>query len=170
MRVDKSVTPVVKPARKIPQAMEKKVKEELGSMVKKGVIVRETEPTEWVSQMVANRKKNGDVRIYLDPRDLNKALKRPHHPMRTADDVASKLGNAKVFSTLDAKARFWQIKLEKTVLSTYNVQYTIWEVQVSPHALRHQHSIRSVPASHGKTFCRISMRNQCRRHPHLGFY
>ena len=49
MRVDKSVTPVVKPARKIPQAMEKKGKEELGNMVKKGVIVRETEPTEWVS-------------------------------------------------------------------------------------------------------------------------
>ena len=52
MREDKSVTPVVKPARKIPQAMEKKVKEELGNMVKKDVIVRETEPTEWVSQMV----------------------------------------------------------------------------------------------------------------------
>ena len=98
MRVDKSVTPVVKPARKIPQAMEKKVKEELGNMVKKGVIVRETEPTEWVSQMVATSKKNGDVRICPDPRDLNKALKRPHHPMRTADDVASRLGNAKVFS------------------------------------------------------------------------
>jgi len=63
MRVDKSVTPVVKPARKIPQAMEK-VKEELGNMVKKGVIVRETEPTEWVSQMVATRKKNGDIRIF----------------------------------------------------------------------------------------------------------
>ena len=44
MRVDKSITPVVKPARKIPQAMEKKVKEELSNMVKKGVIVRETEP------------------------------------------------------------------------------------------------------------------------------
>ena len=80
MRVDKSVIPVVKPARKIPQAMEKKVTEESGNMVKKGAIVRETEPTEWVSQMVATRKKNGDVRICLDPRDLNKLLKRPHHP------------------------------------------------------------------------------------------
>ena len=125
MRVDKSVTPVVKPARKIPQAMEKKVKEELGNMVKKGVIVRETEPTEWVSQMVATRKKNGDVRICLDPRDLNKALKRPHHPMRTADDVASRLGNAKVFSTLDAKAGFWQIKLEKqsSLRTTFSTPY-----------------------------------------------
>ena len=125
MRVDKSVTPVVKPARKIPQAMEKKVKEELGNMVKKGVIVRETEPTEWVSQMVATKKKNGDVRICLDPRDLNKALKRPHHPMRTADDVASRLGNAKVFSTLDAKAGFWQIKLEKqsSLRTTFSTPY-----------------------------------------------
>ena len=120
-------------------------------MVKKGVIVRETEQTEWVSQMVATRKKNGDVRICLDPRDLNKALKRPHHPMRTADDVASRLGNAKVFSTLDAKAGFGPIKLEKAIFSTYNAQYTIWEVQVALHALFHQHSIRSVPASHGMT-------------------
>ena len=83
MRVDPTVSPVVKPARKIPQTMEKKVKEELDNMVKKGVIIRETEPTEWVSQMVAARKKNGDVRICLDPRDLNKALHRPHYPMRT---------------------------------------------------------------------------------------
>ena len=127
MRVDKSVTPVVKPARKIPQAMKKKVKEEMGNMVKKDVSVRETEPTEWVSHLVATRKKNGDVRICLDPRDLNKALKRPHHPMRTVDDVASRLGNAKVFSTLDAKAGFWQIKLvkQKQILTTYNFQYTV---------------------------------------------
>ena len=99
-------------------------------MVKKGVIVRETEPTEWVSQMVATRKKNGDVRICLDPRDLNKALKRLHHPMRTADDVASRLGNAKVFSTLDAKAGFGPIKLEKqsslrTTLSTPYGKYRL---------------------------------------------
>ena len=113
MRIDLSVPPVVKPARKVPQAMEQKVKEELADMVKKGVIVRETEPTEWVSQMVATRKKNGDVRICLDPRDLNTALRRPHYPMRTAEDVASRLGNARVFSTLDAKAGFWQIKLDK---------------------------------------------------------
>ena len=51
------------------------------------VISGRPEPTEWVSQMVATRK-NGDVRICLDPRDLNKALKRPYHPMRTAYDVA----------------------------------------------------------------------------------
>ena len=75
--------------------------------------------------MVATRNKNGDVRICLDPRDLNKALKRPHHPMHTADDVASRLGNAMVFSTLDAKAGFWQIKLEKqsSLRTTFSTPY-----------------------------------------------
>ena len=63
--------------------------------------------------MVAARKKKGDVRMCLDPRDLNKALRRPHYPMCTADDVASRIRNAKVFSTLDAKAGFLQIRLDK---------------------------------------------------------
>lgn len=113
MRIDTKVAPVVKPSRKIPQAMEKQVKEELENMTRKGVIVRETEPTEWVSPMVAAKKKNGDVRICLDPKDLNSALKRPHHPMRTVEDVVSRMANAKLFSTLDAKAGFWHVKLEK---------------------------------------------------------
>ena len=125
MRVDKSVTPVVKPARKIPQAIDKRVKEELGNMMKKGVIVRETEPTEWVSQMGAIRKKNGDVRICLVPRDLNEALKGPHHPIYTADDVASRLRSAKVFSTLDAKAGFGHMKLGKqsSLCTTFSTPY-----------------------------------------------
>ncbi|KAL8611232.1 hypothetical protein ACOMHN_013663 [Nucella lapillus] len=113
MRIDPSITPIVKPARKVPQAMEKNVKFELENMVKRGVIVRETEPTEWVSQMVTARKKNGDIRICLDPRSLNTALQRPHFPMRTADEVASRIGNAKYFSTLDAKNGFWQIQMDE---------------------------------------------------------
>ena len=125
MTVDSNVTPVVKPARKVPQAMEKQVKEELHNMTTKGVIVRETEPTEWVSQMVAAKKKNGDVRICLDPKDLNKALKRPHHPMRTVEDVVSRMANAKYFSKIDAKSGFWQIKLESesSKLTTFSTPY-----------------------------------------------
>ena len=45
--------------------------------------------------------------------------------MRIADDVASRLGKAKVFSTLDAKAGFWQIKLEKqsSLRTTFSTPY-----------------------------------------------
>ena len=76
MKVNSNATPIIKPPRKIPVAMEKSVKKELDKMTEKEVIAPVLEPTEWVSQMVATRKKNGDIRICLDPRDLNCALKR----------------------------------------------------------------------------------------------
>ena len=125
MRLDPSVVPVIKPARKIPYALQDSVKEELEKMVQKGVITPVTDPTEWVSQMVAKRKKNGEIRICIDPRDLNKALLRSHHPMRTAEDVASRISNATLFSKLDAKSGFWQIKLDErsSHLTTFSSPY-----------------------------------------------
>ena len=125
MRLDANVTPVVRPSRRIPLAMEESVKAELDRMVKIGAITPVSEPTEWVSQMVAARKKDGGIRICIDPRDLNKALKRPHHPMRTVEDVASRMPNATVFSTLDARSSFWQIKLdhESSLLTTFSTPF-----------------------------------------------
>ena len=57
--------------------------------------------------------KPGKIRICLDPRDLNKALKRPKYQMPTLEELLPKLGKAKVFSTLDAKDGFYQIALDK---------------------------------------------------------
>ncbi|CAI5693955.1 unnamed protein product [Oreochromis niloticus] len=123
MKIDPEVTPVVKPARKIPVPMQDKVKAELTRMVELGVITPVTEPTEWVSSMVATHKKNSDdIRLCIDPRDLNKALKRPHHPMRTIEEIAAQMPNSKVFSVLDAKCSFWQITLDhkSSMLMTFS--------------------------------------------------
>jgi len=70
-----------------------------------------TEPTDWVSSVLAVPKKDGSVRICLDPKDLNTAIKHSHYPLPTVEDVTSPLTNAKVFSVLDAKSGFWQVKL-----------------------------------------------------------
>ena len=68
------------------------------------------------------RKPNGDVRICLDPVDLNKAVKREHYPLKTVEEVAANMSEAKVFSTLDATSGFYHIKLaeESTWLTTFN--------------------------------------------------
>ena len=106
MKLDANVTPVIRPSHRIPLAMEESVKRELERMVKIGAIIPVFEPTGWVSQMVATKKTDGSVRICIDPRDLNKALKQPHYPMRTVEDVALCMPNAIVFSTLDARSGF----------------------------------------------------------------
>ncbi len=46
------------------------------------------------------------LRICLDPRDLNKALKRPEYPMPTIEGILAELAGAKVFFCLRRKRWF----------------------------------------------------------------
>jgi hypothetical protein len=70
-------------------------------------------------------KPNGQIRLCLDPRDLNKAIKRHHHPLPTVDEILAKLGGAKMFSKLDASSGYWQIKVddESSKLLTFNTLF-----------------------------------------------
>ena len=47
----------LRPARRVPIAMKDRIKQQLSSMVEKGVISKIEEPTEWVSNMVVAKKK-----------------------------------------------------------------------------------------------------------------
>lgn len=48
-------------------------------------------------------RKLGKLRICIDPRDLNTAIKRSHYLMHTLQDMLPNLANAEVFSVLDEK-------------------------------------------------------------------
>lgn len=67
-------------------------------------------------------KSNGKLRICLDPRQLNKAIKREHHIIPSSDEIISRLAERKVFSVLHLKEGFWQIPLEEqsSDLCTFN--------------------------------------------------
>lgn len=111
--LDPNVEPVVRPARNVPIALKPKVKEALDNMVDRGIIAPVTEPTEWVSGLVVTRKKNtDDIRICIDPGDLNKAIKRPHHPLKTIEQIAAQIPGSKYFTVVDAKEAFYHIPLE----------------------------------------------------------
>lgn len=122
IQVDESVTPVVHPCRKIPFKLREKLKEELARMEKLGVIKKIDEPTAWVSSLVAVEKPNGKLRTCLDPRDLNKAVKREHFKLSTREEIMAQFAGAKWFSKLDASSGFWQMKLEEesSKLCTFN--------------------------------------------------
>ena len=86
-------------------------------MVEEGILTPVNEPTDWGSSMVTVVKSN-KLRICIDPKDLNRAIKRSHYPMPTIEEVATKLSKAKVFTVLDAKSGFWQIKLDDESFNT----------------------------------------------------
>ena len=61
----------------------------------------------------------------MDPRDLNKAIRREHHRIPTAEDIASRLSGKKVFSIVDEKDGFWQVPLdeESSHICTFNTPF-----------------------------------------------
>ena len=125
LRKDETVTPTVSPSRKVPISLRQKIKLELDTLVEKDVIVPVTQPTDWVSAMVVAMKKNGTLRVCIDPRSLNKALKRELFPLRTLDDVLPELSKARVISTIDLKSAFWQVQLDEasSMLTTFATPY-----------------------------------------------
>ena len=121
LKIDPSVPPVVHGPRRQPQALRDKINAKLDEMVKDGHITKVTEPTDWVSSMVTVVKAE-KVRICLDPKDLNKAIKREHYPIPTVEEVVASFPGAQVWSVLDAKSGFLQIQLdhESSLLTTFN--------------------------------------------------
>ncbi|KAI4899215.1 hypothetical protein NFI96_005200 [Prochilodus magdalenae] len=107
--------------RRVPFPILPKVEEELERMKSLGIIAEVTEPTDWCSPMVPVIKKNGKVRICVDLKKLNKAVKRERFILPTLEDITPKLTGANVFSTLDASSGFWQIPLHPSsmLLTTF---------------------------------------------------
>ena len=89
------------------------------------VIEKVDNPTDWVNSMVTIIKPTGKLCICIDPRDLNKAIKREYYPTRTIEEVVTRMPNAKVLSILDASSSFWQIELdpESAKLCTFNTPF-----------------------------------------------
>ena len=105
--------------------MRDKVRNELSRMVREGIIKKVKKPTSWVNSMVVVTKPNGSIRICIDPRDLNKAVKRQHYPLLTVEEVVSRMPNAKIFSKMDCTSGFWQLELddESSKLCTFNTPF-----------------------------------------------
>ena len=125
LEVDEMITPVQIPPRRIPEALKVPLKDHLAELEQQGVIEKVTQATEWVSAIVVNKKSNGKIRLCLDPQPLNKALKRCHYPIPTIEEVLPDLSNAKVFTKLDCKNGYWQVKLDQdsSILTTFNTPF-----------------------------------------------
>lgn len=85
------------------------------------VIEPVTDPTDWCAPMVPVPKQNGSVRICVDLKKLNEAVKRERYVLPTTEEITAQLSGATHFSSLDAASGFWQIPLhpESSKLTTF---------------------------------------------------
>ncbi|KAK3745274.1 hypothetical protein QZH41_003738 [Actinostola sp. cb2023] len=121
LKIDKDVKLVQCPPRRVPVSLKPKVEQELSDLVNRGVITPVTEPTEWCSQMSVQTKKNGKLRICIDPKSLNEALQRERYLLPTMDDILPELADAKLFSKVDLAHGYWHCELdeESSYLTTF---------------------------------------------------
>ena len=72
--------------------------------------------------MTFPRKPNGEVRVCLDPSNLNKAIIREHHKPMTVEEIAHELAGVTVYTKADALKAFLQIHLthKASLLMTFN--------------------------------------------------
>ena len=130
--------PCIKPARTIPESLKTKVKKELDMLESRGVIEEITSPTDWVSQMAVVQKKNGEVRLCLDPRPLNVSLKREHYPLPVLDDILPQLSNSTVFSICDLKNGYLHCPLDEqsSLLTTFATPWGRYKWKRLPFGLK----------------------------------
>ena len=124
IEIDRDVNPVVHAPRRVPVALRDKLKHELREMVIDYIIAPVREPTEWVSSLLLVSKPD-ELRICMDPRDLNRAIKREHYQMPTIEEIATRLSGARVLTVVDAKNGFRQVELdeESSRLTTFNTPF-----------------------------------------------
>ena len=137
IQLKENAVPKIHPPRRVPYALKDKVKEELDKMEKLGVIEKVTEPTDWVNSLVIAEKPNGKLRLCLDPKDLNEAIKRPHYSTKTLEEALAEMPKAKYFSKLDAQSGYWQLKLDNrsSYLTTFNTPHGRYKFNRLPFGL-----------------------------------
>ena len=91
IRIDPTIKPVVHPAWRVPFALRDKLKSKLDRMTSLGVVEKVEKRTGWVNGIVVAEKPNGNIRICLDPKDLNRAIKREFCQMPTTEETTNLL-------------------------------------------------------------------------------
>lgn len=95
----------------------------LDRLLKKGTIRPST--SEYASPIVIVKKKNGEPRMCVDYRILNKVIARDNYPLPIIEDQLEALNNKKYFSTLDLKDGFHHVSVAED-----SIKYTSFVIPV----------------------------------------
>ena len=110
LNVDCKVEPVSQHLRRVPFHVRKKVEKKLNYMLEQDVIEKVTGSTTWVSPIVAVPK-GDEIRLTIDMRQPNRAIKRSHYPVPTLDEILQQFNNCKLFTKIDLNNGYHQISL-----------------------------------------------------------
>ena len=93
------------------KANEEELERQLGELIDRGFIRTSVSP--FAGPILFVRKKDGTSRLCVDYRALNKMTVKNRFPMPRIDYILERLNGAKVFSKIDLKSGYHQVRIAK---------------------------------------------------------
>ncbi|TQD86597.1 hypothetical protein C1H46_027863 [Malus baccata] len=113
----------------------KELKIQLQELIDKGFIQPSSSP--WGAPVLFVRKKDGTLRLCIDYRQLNRVTIKNRYPLPRIDDLFDQLKGACVFSKIDLRSGYYQLKIkdEDVHKSAFRTRYGHYEFLVMPFGL-----------------------------------
>ena len=113
----------------------KELKVQMEELLSKGFVKTSTSP--WGASVLFVKKKDGSLRLCIDYRQLNKVTIRNQYPLPRIDDLFDQLQGAKVFSKIDLRSGYHQLKVrrEDVPKTAFRTRYGHYEFLVMPFGL-----------------------------------
>ena len=113
----------------------KELKVQMEELLSKGFVKTSTSP--WGAPVLFVKKKDGSLRLCIDYRQLNKVTIRNQYPLPRIDDLFDHLQGAKVFSKIDLRSGYHQLKVrrEDVPKTAFKTRYGHYEFLVMPFGL-----------------------------------
>ena len=104
-------------------------------LVSKGFVRPSTSP--WGAPVLFVKKKDGSLRFCIDYKELNKVTIRNQYPLPRIDDLFYQLQGARIFSKIDMKSGYHQLKIrsEDVPKTAFKTRYGHYEFLVMPFGL-----------------------------------
>ncbi|KAL0445917.1 UNVERIFIED_CONTAM: Transposon Ty3-I Gag-Pol polyprotein, partial [Sesamum latifolium] len=124
----------IAPYRMAPSEL-KELKKQLEELLDKGFIRPSISP--WGAPVLFVKKKDGSMRLCIDYRQLNRITIKNKYPLPRIDDLLDQLKGATVFSKIDLRSGYWQLRIEEGSISktTFRTRYGHYEFVVMPFGL-----------------------------------
>ena len=109
--VEPGSTPHREGARRMSREKAERANQEVCNLLALGMIQPSLSP--WASGIVMVKKKNGELRFCCDFRPINAVTIKDPYPLPRIDESLSRLGKAKIYTSIDLAWAFWQIAVRK---------------------------------------------------------
>jgi hypothetical protein len=128
-------TPVLKAPYRMSTPNLKELQLHLEEILKKGYIHPSVSP--WGAPILFMKKKDGMLRLCIDFRQLNKVTVKKKYPLPRIDDLFDQLKDAKIFSKIDLRSGYNQVRIKDEDINktTVRTRYGHYEFTVVPFGL-----------------------------------